>query len=62
METAGLYLTAMGSGKKGLSILTISDSLVTGEALSVEERQNSFDEMMRTALKTASGFVSGLDG
>ena len=56
------YLTAMGSGKKGLSILTISDSLVTGEALSVEERQNSFDEMMRTALITAAGFVSGLDG
>lgn len=61
METAGLYLTAMGSGKKGLSILTISDSLVTGEALSVEERQNSFDEMMRTALITAAGFVSGLE-
>ena len=56
METAGLYLAAMNAGKRGLSILTVSDSLVTGEALSVEERQDSFDEMMKIALETAIRF------
>lgn len=53
METAGLYWTAAGCGKKALSILTISDLLLTGEALSAEERQQSFHEMMQIALETA---------
>ncbi len=53
METAGLYLAAMASGKKALSILTISDHIFTGEALSASERQDSFHEMMEIALKTA---------
>ena len=53
METAGLYLTAMAAGKKALSILTISDHIFTGEALSAAERQDSFHEMMEIALKTA---------
>lgn len=53
METAGLYLTAMGCGKRALSILTISDHIFTGEALSAEDRQDSFHEMMKVALETA---------
>lgn len=53
METAGLYWTAIGCHKKALSILTISDHLFTGEALSAEERQESFHEMMEVALETA---------
>ncbi|MCR4672800.1 MAG: purine-nucleoside phosphorylase [Lachnospiraceae bacterium] len=53
METAALYLLAMNSHKKGLSILTISDSLITGEGLSAEDRQDSFHDMMEIALKTA---------
>ncbi len=53
METAGLYLTAMNNGKKALSVLSISDHIFTGEALSAEERQNSFHEMMEIALETA---------
>ncbi len=53
METAGLYMEAMASGKKALSILTISDHIFTGEALSAVERQDSFHEMMEIALKTA---------
>ena len=53
METAGLYLTAMANRKKALSILTISDHVFTGEALSAAERQDSFHEMMEIALKTA---------
>lgn len=53
METAGLYWTAIGCHKKALSILTISDHLFTGEALSAEDRQESFHEMMEVALETA---------
>ena len=53
METAGLYWTAQRLGKKALSILTISDHIFTGEALSAEERQDSFREMMEIALETA---------
>ena len=33
---------------------TVSDQLVTGERLTVEERQNSFTEMMKLALETAA--------
>lgn len=53
METAGLYWTAAGCRKKALSILTISDHIFTGEALSAEDRQESFHEMMELALETA---------
>lgn len=42
METAGLYWTAAACHKKALSILTISDHIYTGEALSAEDRQESF--------------------
>ena len=54
METAGLYLLAASQGKKALSVLTISDHIFTGEALTAEERQDSFHEMMEIALKTAA--------
>ncbi len=53
METAALYMTAARARKKALTICTISDSLVTGEALSADERQNSFTQMMEIALNTA---------
>lgn len=53
METAGLYLTAMACHKKALSILTISDHIFSGEALSAEEREKSFTDMMEIALETA---------
>ena len=53
MEAAGLYWTAAACHKKALSILTISDHIYTGEALSAEDRQESFHEMMEVALETA---------
>ena len=53
METAGLYLQAMAHHKKALSVLTISDHIFRGEALSAIERQDSFHDMMEIALKTA---------
>ena len=53
MEAAALYMNAVRLGKNALAICTISDSLVTGEALPAIERQNSFTEMMEIALRTA---------
>lgn len=53
MESAALYMEAARCHKKALSILTISDSLVTGEELNFEERQNSFHQMMELALELA---------
>ena len=53
MEAYALYLNAAAAGKSALALLTISDSLVTGEALSAEERQNTFTHMMEIALEIA---------
>lgn len=53
MEAAALYMTAASLGKRALAICSISDSIVTGEELSAEERQNTFTTMMEIALKTA---------
>ncbi len=53
METAGLYMTAAAAHKKALIILTISDHVFTGEALSAKERQESFTDMMEIALEIA---------
>lgn len=53
MEAAGLYWTAMGCHKKALAMFTVSDHIFTGEALSAEERQNNFTDMMKLALETA---------
>ncbi len=53
MEAAALYMNAARAGKNALAICTISDHLLTHEATSSEERQNSFTEMMEIALETA---------
>ena len=53
MESAALYCNAAEAGKRALTICTISDSLVTGEALPPEERQTSFTQMMEIALQVA---------
>ncbi len=50
METAELYTLAAKYGVEALSILTVSDHLVTGEATSAEERQLTFKAMLETAL------------
>lgn len=52
METAALYMNAARWGKNALAICTVSDQLITGEALSPEDRQNSFTQMMELALET----------
>lgn len=52
MEAAALYMNAARAGKKALCICTISDNLITGEQLSSDERQTSFNEMIKLVLKT----------
>lgn len=54
MESAALYCNAAFCGKRALSLLTISDSVVTHESLPAEERQNSFTQMMELALGVAA--------
>lgn len=53
MEAAALYMNAARCGKNALAICTISDSLVTGEATTSEERQSSFSDMVKIALEIA---------
>ena len=53
MESAALYMNAARAGQNALTICTISDSLVTGEVTTAEERQTSFDDMMKIALEIA---------
>ena len=53
MEAAGLYMNAARLGKSALAICTVSDHVLTGEALDSDARQNSFTEMMEIALNTA---------
>lgn len=53
MESAGLYMNAAKAGKRALCICTISDHIYRSEALSSEDRQNTFTQMMEIALDTA---------
>lgn len=53
MEAAALYMNAARAGKNALAICTVSDSLVTGEATTADERQSSFTDMMTLALDVA---------
>ncbi|WP_426349720.1 purine-nucleoside phosphorylase [Alloiococcus sp. CFN-8] len=52
MESAELYTIAAREGVNALSILTVSDSIVTNEETSAEERQKTFNKMMELALET----------
>ncbi len=53
MESAALYMISARLRKNALAICTISDSLVTGEETTAEERQTTFTDMMKLALETA---------
>jgi len=55
METAGIYTLAAELGVEALAVCTVSDLIRTGEALTPDERQTSFDEMISLALETAFG-------
>lgn len=53
MEAAGIYPIAAEHGVEALAICTVSDDIKSGEALSSDERQTTFDEMIMLALQTA---------
>lgn len=54
METAALYYLAAKFGVKALSLLTVSDHILTGEQTSSQERQTTFNDMIHVALDTVS--------
>lgn len=53
MEAAGLYTVAAKHNVNALAILTISDSLVTGERTTSKERETTFKSMIEVALELA---------
>lgn len=52
MESTALYTLAAKYNRKALSILTVSDHILTGEETTAEERQTTFNDMMEIALDT----------
>ncbi len=54
MEAAALYMNAARLGKHALCMVTISDHLYRNEHLSSDERQTSFNDMMKVALGVAA--------
>ena len=53
METAGLYTIAAKYNVNALTILTISDSLVTGERTTSKDRETTFKDMIEIAVELA---------
>ncbi len=51
MEAAGLYGVAAEYGARAMTICTVSDHLSRGEALSADDRQNTFNEMIEVTLE-----------
>ena len=54
MESFALFANAKATGKKAACLLTISDSFISHEVTSSEERQKNFTNIMRIALELAS--------
>lgn len=53
MEAAELYILALRHKVRALAVLTVSDHLLTGEALPSEQREKSFGDMVEIALEAA---------
>lgn len=53
METTALYTLAQKFGRQALSILTVSDHVLTGEETTAAERQTTFNDMIEIALEAA---------
>ncbi|MHA6326199.1 purine-nucleoside phosphorylase [Roseivivax sp. CAU 1753] len=53
MEAAELYNLAARHGIRALAVLTVSDHLLTKEALPSEDRERSFGDMVEIALEAA---------
>ena len=56
-----LYYLAAKFDVEALAIMTVSDSLVTGEETTAEERQTTFNEMIEVGLETAISIKKCLD-
>jgi purine-nucleoside phosphorylase len=54
METSGLYALAAKFQAEALSVLTVSDSLVSGEFATPEQRERGFTQMAEIALEIAA--------
>ena len=59
METAALYTLAARFGARALSICTVVDNLVTGDAIAESERQEVFRDMVRLALAVGTDLARG---
>ena len=53
MEAAELYNLALRHKVRALAVLTVSDHLLTGDALPADQRQSSFGDMVEIALQAA---------
>jgi purine-nucleoside phosphorylase len=53
METNALYTLAARNRRRALTVLTVSDHVLTGEATTAAERETTLREMMEIALDTA---------
>jgi purine-nucleoside phosphorylase len=53
METTALYTLAAKFGRNALSVLTVSDHILTGEETTAGERQTTFNDMIEVALEAA---------
>lgn len=53
METTALYTLAAKFNRKALSVLTVSDHIITGEETTAQERQTTFNEMIEVSLEAA---------
>lgn len=53
METTALYTLAAKYDRQALSVLTVSDHILTGEETTAEERQTTFNDMIEVALEAA---------
>lgn len=54
MEAAALFGVAIERGKAALALVTVSDQIITGEIMSVEDRQETLDQMIHVALEVAA--------
>jgi len=54
METAALYYLACKFGVKALSLLTVSDHILTGEQTTAQERQTTFNDMIEVDFRSRS--------
>jgi len=61
METSGLYTLVAKFAVDALSVLTVSDSLLTGESSTAEQRERDFPMMTKIALEISPYFIAAIN-